>query len=227
MIDRGLEILATEGLEVGVPHLSIERVVRDLDLPRSSAYRPWVDDDLPPQECFRRQVLLAAIRGDTSAREKEMIAEELATWLPPRDEPVPADPATVRAAAVAAYEALRSSPGWRHHLVVLTIAGRTARTDPELLDAAREDERRMLARYSELYLAYARRHGLRLRPGIGIEHFTTLLGALFVGLELRDGLNEHLEIDLPGPDGEPERVPLFVVGLEALMSRCFEHDPTV
>ncbi len=225
MIDRGLEILATEGIEVGVPHLSIERVVRDLDLPRSSAYRPWVDDEMTPQECFRRQVLLSAIRGDASAGEKARMEAELAAHIPLPAEPAPADPDRVRVAAAAAYAALKSSPGWRHHLVVLTIAGRTARTDPELLEAAREAERRTIARYSELYHAYAVHHGLRLRPGITIEHFTTLLGSLFAGLELRDGLNENLEIDLPDSDGTIRRHPLFVVGLEALMSRCFEPDP--
>lgn len=80
LIEAGIAELHKSGLSVGLDAVSLERAVRDANVPRSSAYAAWSNrEDLSPQEGFQRAVLCSVVEQRKGTL--EMLAEESANTL--------------------------------------------------------------------------------------------------------------------------------------------------
>lgn len=237
LIEAGTRALLAEGVTIGLDAVRVSDAIEATGAARASAYRALAHDELEPQELLRREVLLRVLqrdsRGENLAVVERAIADEFAEFgdLPsPDDAPSRArlHRALIRASSAASF---RNVAGSRERAILMAAYGaassRDLDSDAWQREALCEGERELSRQFGQLYAESLRTFGLRLRPGITIEHFAIALASLLEGLALRARFRDDLDgIVLPSdPGGEDEEWTIFALAAEGIVGRFCEPVP--
>ena len=189
MLAHGVKLLLTEGIQLGMSHITLDRVIKDVGVPRATAYRAWSGPGIRhPQQSFQLEVLLRTINPEPGVHRVEAttaVAHDLFGSTDDRSRA--ALSALARLSAMETIRARRHDPTWNIHLILGSMLSGpsgdlTRRARRELQHA----DRLSSARYEEFYGLIAGAFGLRLREGRTLYQFAQVTGALADGLLLRE-----------------------------------------
>jgi hypothetical protein len=191
VLEAGREVLLTEGLGTGAEHLSFKRVLshvaatRGIRITNASVIgRIWEN-----QEQFQLDVVntIANIQGDEEA---SLTTEALEAALARLDVSTPArrraSLAELIRVSCAEYmtAASTSAATIQMALVSYVAASQTATSDNRMIDSYRSTNRRLTARYEELYSHGLQACGWRIRPQYSMHEVASLLSAVAEGILL-------------------------------------------
>jgi len=236
MLRAAVRMISGTGLTVSLDHISLEEVIREADVARSTVYRRWPHKDLFFSDLVRE--LARTATPTLLAEEQQLISRIVARrpdWL---------ETAELRQALVAElfrelslldFEALSASPGWRTYVAL--HAAFMSLTDGELRRqvqaALGQSEREHLARVAAAWEYLTGLLGYRLRPGLGatFADLAALLDATMRGLvTMADSLPELVSQRAAGAafgDAGPAAWSLPAVGLAGIAYAFVEPDPAV
>lgn len=220
------------GVSAGLDVVKLDAAITAAEVPRGAAYRLWEDEDLAPQDAFRRAVLLHLMTetplstGIESSEAASAAVIDKHQALLESDDPAARDwvrREMLRVGCAVNFAQIRDSQLWRIYRAV-AVAATTQGHDKELREAASVGERRLVAGYSKMFLDFAVVFGWQVRSPYTIDQFTWCAYALVEGLSNRAGSTAHHdEIVRPtGLHGEDESWTLFAVGFDALVTEFFE-----
>lgn len=230
MIDQSVQELLANGTSFGVDAIRIDRVLVLAEVPRGSAYEAWEHPDRTPQENLRHATVLHLLKSTTANNAgptREMALELLANlsddinsgdldrkrWA--RDE-------VIRAVAFFNHDRLNSEM-WRLYTGLVAAANTAPVPDPEILAAIEEGHDRLVASYVELIKEFADIFGMKVKPGVTVEHFVLAI------IALNDGLSNHATSAFSPPKQEVvvEKVDwnLYGIACQALADGFFTMEP--
>lgn len=232
LIRAGLEALAEQGLSVGLDAVSLERAVRDAEVPRSSAYAIWSTDDVyAPQELFQRAVLRRAAEDRTSTIEKLMatsarVYEENAETMSSRELLSELIRVGGRENAIDVAHTL----SWQLVIAVRAIlqSGKGGIDDDLVVWMNDSEEQVRQSTIAEVYRPFVELLGLKPRPEYGdlaYQYGEIAASSLAEGLAMRYQLraNEFLDdITHPGADVEDPKWSLYSLMFEQIVQLFFE-----
>ncbi len=236
LLQVALDVLISEGLEAGVGSVTLERVVREANAPRSSAYRLWQEADRSPQDAFRSDLLCTLVRNAAEGVDFDAVVTAVGGVLDAHRATMNDDDesmtrclrAVIRAAGNLNWERIVTRQGWRIWLATSgAISTVSADVDPEVRQALLDGETASVERLQDLYSNLAPMFGLRLCPEYTWAQFTSMTTSLLEGMAIREPVNPHLRgITRPtGDGGTDEEWTLFACGFEAVVRQCLEADP--
>jgi AcrR family transcriptional regulator len=224
MLDAAEGLLGDRGLGVNAYPLNMEDLIRQVGVPRSSAFQAFgTKENLVFQLALRMlqpESPLAAFFAGTMYRVADEVVEE---------RPALAADAAGRRALL--NEVVRRAVRRNHDVLVGSARWRTFRALSMSLDSFPDDERAELERrlhsiqdqflevMAECYLALFERFGVRLRPGLGMPHFVRASSSVLEGIATTGAFGPPTGAEtliLPGVDGDPVEwhlVSVAVVGL--------------
>lgn len=229
--------LLSEGVTIGLDAVRVADAIETTGASRATAYRALADDELEPQELLRREVLLRVLQRDSRAANlgvvEAAIAEEFERFgeLPEPDDAAGRarlHRALIRASSAASYH---NVAGLRERAILIAAYGATSSLDPGTEawqhEALVAGEHGLSSQFGQLYAESLAMFGLRLRPGVTIEHFAIALASLLEGLVMRARFRDDLDgIVLPtGPDGDDEQWTLFGIASEGIVQAFCEPVP--
>jgi hypothetical protein len=236
LIDAGTAILLEEGLGTGAEHLTFKRVFERVAATSgvrvtnaSVIGRVWQN-----QAEFQSAVLASVAADEVAMRAIEVadVTRQVAAAgdLSSPDGRRRAVQELARLTAETNLELIGDSATWAAVVGVWALSSATPRDGAgDEIHAALE---RSYAAVAEHNLAFARglqaAFGLRLRPGLELEHFTSSISALIKGCALRDRAQPqslHGIVRPTGPGGADQEWTILGIGMEALFERFFELDP--
>lgn len=191
MLEAGRRFVAEEGLSLSLEHLSMEELIADAGVSRTSSYRRW-----PTKDAFAADLLLHIARetrltSDFAGYADAVLAirreafADFATEQGRRDAFV----AAFRALAAADIEASLGSGTWRSYLMLRAAAGGlpSGELRTQVTAALRESERGFTEYRAAAFEAAAAVMGYRLRDpdAIGWSRLAELLSATFAGLTIQ------------------------------------------
>jgi hypothetical protein len=191
VLEAGRDVLLTEGLGTGAEHLSFKRVLshvaatRGIRITNASVIgRIWEN-----QEQFQLDVVnsIANIQGDeevsvaTGAFDAALGRLDVST--PPLRRASLAELIRVSCAEYLT-SASTSAASIQMALVSYVAASQTATSDNRLIDSFRDTNRRLTARYEELYALGLNACGWRIRPQYTVHEVATLFSAIAEGILL-------------------------------------------
>jgi len=229
MIEASLAKIRSSGVAYGVSTIRLDDIITETGAPRVAAYSLWESDERSAQENLRRETVLSLLRdmpsGNAEAT-REIAVEELANA--PDD--IGHDPLAlrqmvrriIRRGGAFNHEAL-NSPQWRVYAAIVKSATSQTNPDPEVLDAIRQGEQKLVETYAALFGEFEAVFGLRLRAGYSVEQFSMCIFALNDGLANRTSeAFANQAVHLEGDEGDTEEWTLFSLGFMALIDQFFE-----
>ncbi len=221
-------------MESGLDVVTLDGAIVDADVPRGMSYRIWQDENLTPQDAFRRETVLdllaiPATAGLPATREmtEKLLAEHRdVVEMASKKERRRLFRDLARTVGAFNYETLASSGNWRLYMALRTAAVTRPNADPALIDVLREGERYLIEQYSLLYDDVCQAFGLRVKDGLTLEQFAAASYAVNEGLATRmTDIPERENIILPtGENGDLQSWTLFAIAFEALIDRFFTWD---
>ncbi|MBT8213499.1 MAG: hypothetical protein KJN71_10175 [Acidimicrobiia bacterium] len=210
--------------------VTLDRTIREADVPHGSAYRLWSDSDETPQQAFRRElsidVLAAFDRVDFTASDVEPTVAAVSDLLHGADPDQSrwALNQIIRTVANQRFDALREDQEWR--VFNSLRADRLAKDGPEsdLELTVRRSEQSILEDLAEVFTEVAEATGVRLRAPFTMKQFCESIVALNEGLSSRLSSVEEPDTAVrpTGRHGEMQDWSLLAVGVEALATIYFE-----
>ena len=225
--------LRDQGITAGMSAVKLDGAIQEAKVPRGSAYRMWQHDTLSPQDAFRREVILDFVRHmstssglpDAAKAYQDVMPQLLAHADPDdRDRTNEAIVELTRVIASHNFEQLDRNHDWQVYCAIRASATTQLGDDPELEEAIRTGEEKLLESYAALFEEAAEVFGYQLMPGLTFIEFTAAAYAMNDGLANRPARNfRRREIPLPtGPDGEEQPWTLLAIGFHALCEYFFE-----
>lgn len=232
LINAGLEALAEQGLSVGLDAVSLERAVRDAEVPRSSAYAIWsTDDEYAPQELFQRAVLRRAADDRTSTIEK-LIATSARVYEANADSMTSRELLSelIRVGGRQNAFDVAHTLSWQLVIAVRAILQSGAGgIDDELIAWMNDSEEEVReSTIAEVYRPFVEMLSLRPRPEYGelaYQYGEIAASSLTEGLAMRYQLraNEYLDgITHPGAEESDPKWSLYSLMFEQIVQLFFE-----
>jgi AcrR family transcriptional regulator len=234
MLQAALAMVSSAGLSVSLDHISFEEVIRDADVPRSSAYRHWPHKDLFFSDLVVELAQHAdmAIITDEIALVRQVLAEHV-DWLDTADQRHHLILELIRRLSVLDFESVLNSPRWRTYLAL--HATYTSLTDSALRDQVRtalaDAEAARTTQIAAAWRQLADLFGYRLRPELdtSFETLATLLSASLRGLVLtalaNPGIAEHRTVASPLGAAGKEPWSLAAISTASIATAFLEPDP--
>jgi AcrR family transcriptional regulator len=239
MLDAALRMVNAAGLTVSLDHLSLEDVIRDARVSRSTVYRRWPYKDLFFSDLLKelaRAATPAAISSEeTSLPAIRQVVLEHLDWLGSPDGRSDLIFELIRRVAVPEFETMHGSTEWRTYLALqatyLSVADDELRRD--LQEALAASERDFIGRIAAAWQRLVGLFGYRLRPELGatFEDFASIASA---------DLRGHVILSLADPrigtrrlHGRPFRAARAAdwsppgLAAAAIAQAFFEPDPEV
>lgn len=230
MLVTAEELLGDRGLGVNAHPINMEELIRQVGVPRSSAFHAFGSKEnlvyqlalrlLPPESPLAGHfaTMWTAIADEVVADNPGLEATSDGRWQLLRE--------TVRRAVRRNHDLLAGSSRWR-----------TFRALSMSLDSFPDDERAVLSErliriqtefvrvMSATYERVFARFGRRLRTGLDIEHFTGAVSSALEGIATNRAFGPAMPdqiVDLPGIDGELVEWHLAAVAFLALIEGMTE-----
>lgn len=171
MLDAALELLAEDGVTVGLDGLQLEDVIRRADVSRTSAYRRW-----PTREAFLQDVLVALAQGAELADVGARVAAEGADLLAGRLDDLATPEGRwslfvdlLRLSFQTDLESTLAAPQFQTYLALRAafVGVPSDELRARLAAALARSERRTVARGSAVLLGACRVLGLRVSGPLG------------------------------------------------------------
>lgn len=235
LIAAGAKRLRETGYSPGLSSVSLERAIRDAEVPRGAAYRLWSESETSPQELFRTSVLLrmfdievtesifdsldAAVGGAMVRYKSEIESDEIADRRF-------ASRSLIRIISDALDEAIMSSDAFRMSRSLANASPSTINVAPEVRAAMADSDRVLKAKYAEMLRQIFAAFDSTLREPFTFEQLVELGSALHDGLDAaEDDARPTKPVMRPtGRHGEEEPWSLFAIGFEALLGFFSEDD---
>lgn len=222
------------GLAVSVENVSLEKVIKESGVSRTSAYREWANKDE-----FYIDLLCdlagpnwqgtAAFDEKTILLARSVIAENLGQLASPEGRFLLMREA-VRQAAEQNFNTVVSSSQWRSYvaLTATALSLQDESTQARVVTALQEAERVFISRMSRFYQDMSLILGFRLRTGVTSFDTLAAVGAAVVeGLALRQILMSDLvqkKLELEGNNGV-EEWHLAALGYFGVLEQLIEPEP--
>lgn len=214
----GMQMLLERGVSAGVQHIRLQDVLRRAGLTTGAAYRLWSD-----QEDYQRDLAVAMVQLRLSGPAdyvRAAVDDLIAAGAPGNDVIRAAADAHVRTTfADADADDPATALDAQQFLVSLALRT-TARTWPELRDAANERHRESIAAFAEFYAYLMEAYGLRMKTPLTITDFTEAMAAMGEGFAIRalEGLEHPRCTSTDGDEVPAGEWTLFALGVRALVS---------
>jgi AcrR family transcriptional regulator len=236
MLDAGLRLVeAAGGLTVSLEHLSLESVIKEAGVSRTSVYREWESKD-----AFNVDLLCAlagpgwqgtaAFDERTIQLARDVVAERLAELHHVDRRRLVAEEA-IRLATRRNFEFIATSAQWRTYVALTATLLTMSPESPDrarIQEALRASESVFIGRMADFYSDMAILLGFRLKSYVPSFHvFAALSASLVEGLSLRHILAPEL-VDTPlAPPAGDANVEWHVsaAGFLALFREMMEEDP--
>lgn len=230
MLSTAEELLDGRGLGVNAYPLNMEDLIRQVGVPRSSAFHAFGSKEnlvfqlamrlLPPESPLAAH--FARLLADSTTAAVDTHADAMTT----ADGRRAVLCESVRVALVGMHESLAGSARWR-----------TFRALSMSLDSFPDDERVVLMErlqsiqdeylrvMGDAYAAFFERFGLRLRPEVTMGHFVRTASSALEGIATSSAFGQHFpeeEQERPGIDGTPVIWHLSAVAFLALVDGMTE-----
>lgn len=188
MLDAAIELVAEQGLSVGLDQVSLESVIARADVSRASAYRRW-----PSKDLFLADLAVAIAQDTDLIAEPPGMVQDLsrliaATDLTDAQARRQLFIESLRLSAGAEYERLAASPRWRNFLAltatVTSMPPGPVRSAATAAIAAAEERfnTRRIGGYRNLVAMIGYRFRTDLPGGSGLELLSRTSGAMMAGL---------------------------------------------
>lgn len=233
VLDAGRKLLvaqgpaATSGIDV-----KLKDAIVAADVPKTSAYRVFSDDEHSPQSMFSSELvrsLLTSGNHTDPAVTLDAAGEVLDAHVGSLAEGTDQDRAVVlrelvRVATSVNNAQLAESIDFRIFVVVLaSCSGPGVQVDPSIIDTVIGMEAEGSG-FRTFYEELASLFGLQLRPGWTWSAFDAVATGASYGSALREGHNPHTPIMRPtGPNGEDQEWSVVGVLLEGLILTATER----
>jgi AcrR family transcriptional regulator len=187
MLLAAVRMVSSTGLTVSLDHISLEEVIREADVARSTVYRRW-----PHKDLFFSDLVRELARNATptiQAEERELVGRivaERADWLDTPEGRQSLIAELFRQLSVLDFQTLSDSAEWRTYLALhatfVSIADDELREQVQA--ALAESERDHIAAVATAWTQLTGLLGYRLRPELGatFEDLAALLDATMRGL---------------------------------------------
>jgi AcrR family transcriptional regulator len=194
MLDAGVRLVAERGLSLSLEHLSIEDLIQDAGVSRTSSYRRWPTKDLFAADLLLRLARATDLPTDLSEDLPGLTRDladlgartgDLSSATARRDLVV----GVLRIVVAGDFDAMLRSPAWRSHVALraahLGLPGGALRE--QVSRALRETEQRFTDRRAAVFAALADLLGYRLAvpDDRGWHRLSLTLGAVATGLLVR------------------------------------------
>ncbi|WP_336626370.1 MULTISPECIES: hypothetical protein [unclassified Microbacterium] len=214
----GMQMLLERGVSAGVQHIRLQEVLRRVGLTTGAAYRLWGD-----QEDYQRDLAVAMVQLRLSGPTdyvRAAVDDLIAAGAPGNDVIRAAADAHVRT-TFADADADDPATALDAQQFLISLALRTtARTWPELRDAANERHRESIAAFAEFYAYLMEAYGLRMKTPLTIADFTEAMAAMGEGFAIRalEGLEHPRYTCTDGEEVPTGEWTLFALGVRALVN---------
>jgi len=236
MLRAAARMVSSTGLTVSLEHISLEEVIRQADVSRSTVYRRWPHKDLFFSDLVRE---LASNATPTILAEEQQLIQQIVTQRPDWLETAERRQALVaelfRRLSLLDFQTLSGSPGWRTYLAL--HATFQSLTDEELKRqvqaALAQSEREHIAAVAAAWQYLAGLLGYRLRPDLGatFEDLAALLDATMRGLVIMSLSMPELATKRtrarPFAAARTAEWSLSALGLASIASAFMEPDPGI
>lgn len=238
MLRTAVAMVRRTGLTVSLDHISLEDVIHEANVPRSSVYRRWPYKDLFISDLVKE---LARVAMPTAEQNQAIVT--LVGGIVGRHRDLLAQPEgrrdlvleVIRQAAAADFEVVHRSPEWRTYLALQATVMSLA--EGELRDQIRailvESQRDHVARVAAAWEAITSLLGYRLRPELGatFETLATLLtagvrGLTLMAISMPDLAGERVRARPPGAAAEADWT-LPALEAASIATAFLEEDPAV
>jgi len=236
MLQAAVRMVSSAGLTVSLDHISLEEVIREAGVARSTVYRRW-----PHKDLFFSDLVRELARNATptiQAQERELIGRivaERADWLDTPNGRQTLVAELFRQLAAFDFLTLSDSAEWRTYLALHATFVSIA--DDELRDqvqaALAESERDHLAAVASAWARLTRLLGYRLRPELAVtfKDLAALLDATMRGLVMMalavPELGSRRTVAQPFPAAGAADWSLPALGLASIALGLIEIDPEV
>jgi AcrR family transcriptional regulator len=236
MLEAGAALVNREGLTVSLEHLSLEEVIAEAQVSRSTVYRRWPYKDLFFSDLLKelaRAMSPAAVSAEASGLALiSQLVREHADWLETPEDRERLILEMIRVGAANDFYTMRASVEWRTYLALhatfLSVVDQELRN--ELREALTQSDRAFIERLAASWQRLATLLGYRMRPEVGATYETvaTLLSADLRGHVLMSLASPELARTGAAPEGSaPAGWSPPALAAAAIARACFEPDPDV
>lgn len=238
VLDMARELVTEQGgLTVSLNHLSLEYVIAQANVPRSSVYRLW-----EKKEHFVSDLLTelagsgwrgtAAMSVEVRKAATEVVLNNM-DYLTSESQRFKLMHEAVRVATQVSYEQLLSSVEWRTYVAMAAamLSLEDANIEERVLVTLQESEGAYVAEMAGFYTDVARVLGFQLKEPYTYEDLATSAAAFVEGLALRQvlspGLTSRLfDLGETGLNSPNNSWPMASIGMLGLITVMVEIDPS-
>jgi AcrR family transcriptional regulator len=236
MLAAAARMISSTGLTVSLEHISLEEVIREADVARSTVYRRW-----PHKDLFFSDLVRELARNATPtilAEELELIrriAAERPDWLETAERRQALVAELFRQLSLLDFQVLSGSPAWRTYLALhatfLSLTHEELRRQVQA--ALAQSEREHIAAVARAWQYLTGLLGYRLRPELGVTFAdlaavldATMRGLVIMALSMPElaGLRTRAR---PFAAAGAAEWSLPALGLAGLASAFIEPDPDI
>jgi AcrR family transcriptional regulator len=236
MLQAAVRMVSSAGLTVSLDHISLEEVIRQAGVARSTVYRRWPHKDLFFSDLVRELARNAtpAIQAEERSLVRRILAEQ-SDWLDTAERRQRLVSELFRRLSLLDFETLSDAPGWRTYLALhatfASLAGDELRS--QVRAALAESEREHIASVAGVWKQLTSLLGYRLRAELGatFENLAVVLdatmrGLVIMGLSMPEVGCQRVAAR-PFALAGPQDWSLPGIGLAAVASAFIEVDPDV
>jgi AcrR family transcriptional regulator len=239
MLDAGVAMVSRTGLTVSLEHLSLEDLIREADVSRSTVYRRWPYKDLYFSDLLKelaRAATPAAISAEATVLPliRDLLESRLGLLATSAGRRAVLED-LIRVGGRHDFETMRDSVEWRTYLALhatyLSVADDQLRA--ELQAALAASERSFRVRIAAGWERLSTLLGYRLRPDSGVTYeviadllSADLRGHVLMALAAGDSAGHPIQVRLPGVTDAASWSPPALAAASIALT-FFEPDPAV